>query len=156
MTEPDLRVERIEPERLHDLRRRVLRGGDPESRVSDPRDDEPTTIHFAGLIDESVVVSATFYSSTPLFDDALIAYQLRYMATDFHVQGRGYGATVLEFAQSHLRTLGAGQLWANGRDSALGFYRAMGWRVVEGSAHLSEETRLAHHVIYRYLSSERT
>lgn len=153
MIEQVLRVQQIEPDQLHDLRRRVLRGGDPESLVSDPRDDEPTTLHLAGMLDERVVVSATFYSSPALFDETLVAYQLRYMATDFDVQGRGYGATVLEYAEMRLRASGAEQLWANGRDSALDFYRATGWLVVEGSAHLSAETGLAHHVIYRLLTN---
>ena len=73
------------------------------------------------------------------------------MATDFDVQGRGYAASVMAVAEDHLRGLGARQLWANGRDTALGFYLATGWQVVEGSAHLSPETQLPHHVIFKRL-----
>lgn len=106
-------------------------------------------MHFAGLLGERVVVSATLYLAPSPFSDALRSYQLRYMATDFDVQGRGYGAKVLEFAYARARELGAQQLWAYGRDSALGFYETQGWRVVEGSSFLSTETLLPHHVIYR-------
>jgi len=151
LTEESLQVERTSHGHLHDLRRRVLRGGDPEARVTEPRDDEPTTWHFAGLLGERVVVSASFYLAPALFDAAMVAYQLRYMATDQDVQGRGYGATVLGFAETRLRDVGAEQLWAHARDSALGFYRSCGWTVVEDSAFLSVETQLPHHVIFKAL-----
>jgi GNAT superfamily N-acetyltransferase len=73
------------------------------------------------------------------------------MATDFDVQGRGYGALVLEHAERELKYLGAQQLWANGRDSALGFYLRTGWLALEGSEHLSPETQLPHTVIFKLL-----
>ena len=81
----------------------------------------------------------------------LVTYQLRYMATDYDVQGRGFGAQVLAVAEEDLRALGAQQIWANGRDSALGFYQHVGWRSVEGSEHLSAETKLPHTVIFKRL-----
>ncbi len=71
------------------------------------------------------------------------------MATDFDAQGHGYGAQVLETAVAALGELGVEQVWANGRDTSLGFYRATGWEVVEGSEHLSAETRLPHTVIFK-------
>ena len=51
-----------------------------------------------------------------------------------------------------LRALGAEQVWANGRDTALGFYLTAGWRTVEGSEHLSPETQLPHTAIYKILA----
>jgi GNAT superfamily N-acetyltransferase len=145
----------VEPVRLHQLRRRVLRNDDPAVSVTDPRDDEPTSIHFAGLLGERLVVSASFFASVAPVDPELAAYQLRYMATDFDVQGRGFGALVLKVAEGQLRALGAEQLWANARDTALAFYRATGWSVVEGSEHLSAETRLPHTVIHKRLTHVR-
>ena len=41
---------------------------------------------------------------------------------------------------------------ANGRDTALGFYRAAGWTTVEGSEFLSDETGIPHTVIYKSLA----
>jgi GNAT superfamily N-acetyltransferase len=73
------------------------------------------------------------------------------MATDFDVQGRGYGATVLDVAEDELRALGVEQMWANGRDTALGFYERLGWLKVDGSEHLSPETQLPHTVIFKQL-----
>lgn len=85
---------------------------------------------------------------------SLTTYQLRYMAVDFGVQGRGYGALVLEFAEDDLRARGVEQMWANGRDTALGFYRTVGWLSIEGSEHLSAETELPHTVIFKRLTSD--
>ena len=73
------------------------------------------------------------------------------MATDMDVQGRGYGATVMYRVEDELRLMGVEQLWANGRDTALGFYQSIGWQIVEGSEHVSGETQLPHTVIYKIL-----
>jgi GNAT superfamily N-acetyltransferase len=69
------------------------------------------------------------------------------MATDVHAQGRGYGALVMAEARNVLLEAGAQELWANARDTALGFYVATGWTIVEGSEHLSPETQLPHTII---------
>ena len=139
---------------LRELRRRVLRGNRPDASVANPRDLEPTVLHLAGFLGARLVVSSSWYPGVPPMNPRLVTYQLRYMATDFDVQGRGYASVVLEEAEKELRRLGAQQLWANARDSALGFYRATGWQTVEGSEHLSSETRLAHTVIFKTLAGE--
>ena len=141
----------MDPRLLHELRRRVLRDDDPNALVSDSRDDETTSLHFAGFLDGRLVVSASFFASLAPVNEQLVSMQLRFMATDVDVQGRGLGATVMYQAEDELRLLGVEQLWANGRDSALGFYRSIGWGVVEGSEHLSAETQLPHTVIYKIL-----
>jgi len=148
----ELRIERVSAPVLYELRRRVLRGNDPESNVIDTRDDDPTTRHFAGYAGDRVVVSASFYLATAPVNPELRSYQLRFMAVDFDVQGGGYGTAVMATAEAALRALGAEQIWANARDTALGFYRATGWTVVPGSEHVSGETRLPHSVVVRRLA----
>ena len=136
---------------LHELRRRVLRGNDPELSVADPRDGDVTTRHFGGFVDDRLVVSASFYLATAPVQEDIVSYQLRYMATDFDAQGNGYGASVLVIAFDELRALGAEQVWAYARDSALGFYVATGWTIVEGSEFISAETQLPHSIIVKLL-----
>jgi GNAT superfamily N-acetyltransferase len=154
LTEDEFRVERVTANALHELRRRVLRDDDPAIYRPDPRDDEETSMHYGGFLGPRLVVSASFFPSAPPMNTSLTTFQLRYMATDFDVQGRGYGARVLAFAEDDLRALGVEQLWANGRDTALGFYESVGWLRVEGSEHLSAETSLPHTVIFKRLISE--
>ena len=52
------------------------------------------------------------------------------------------------------REAGAEQLWANARDTALGFYLETGWEVIPGSEHISAETQLPHHVIVKLLHNQ--
>ena len=138
---------RVAASELYDLRRRVLRANDPAANVLNAADDEPATRHFAGYVDGELMVSASFFA-----EGARGVYQLRYMATDPRVQGRGYGAGVLAAAERQLADEGATRLWANARDSALGFYRRLGWRVIEGSEHVSAETQIPHTVIEKDLA----
>jgi len=137
---------------LHELRRRVLRGNDPELSVADPRDGDATSRHFGGFVDDRLVVSASFYLAAAPEHEHRVSYQLRYMATDFDVQGSGYGASVLVIAFDELRALGAEQVWAYARDTALGFYVATGWSIVEGSEFVSAETQLPHSIIVKLLA----
>jgi GNAT superfamily N-acetyltransferase len=154
LTDHDFRVERVSADRLHEVRRRVLRNDDPAIYLPDPRDEDATSLHYGGLLGSRLVVSASFFPSAPPMNASLVTYQLRYMATDFDVQGRGYGARVLAFAEADLLAQGVEQLWANGRDTALGFYESVGWRTVENSQHLSPETTLPHTVIFKRLISD--
>jgi hypothetical protein len=147
----DLRVENVDARVLHDLRRRVLRGNDPDSSVDFVDDDAPSARHFAGLLDDRVVASASFFLSVAPIRPELVSYQLRFMAVDFDVQGRGFGAVVLDAAEDHLRDLGAEQLWANARDVALGFYVATGWTPIEGSENVSPLSNLPHTQITKML-----
>jgi L-Ala-D/L-Glu epimerase len=148
----ELRVENVDPRVLYDLRRRILRGNDPESSVDFVDDDAPTARHFAGLVDDRVVVSASFFPGAAPIRPALVSYQLRFMAVDFDVQGMGFGSVVLEAAEAQLRALGAQQLWANARDTALGFYVATGWTPIEGSENVSPLSKLPHTGITKLLA----
>jgi len=71
------------------------------------------------------------------------------------VQHSGAGSLLLRAAESKLTTRRVTHLWANGRDTALGFYDKCGWTRVAGSEHLSKETGLPHTVITRALVDPR-
>lgn len=149
----EFRVQTVEAPVLYDLRRRILRNNDKNADVSFEHDGAPSARHFAGLLDGRVVVSASFFLSSAPVRDELVSYQLRFMAVDADVQGRGYGAAVLDVAEATLRELGAEQLWANARDIALGFYEATGWTPIEGSNNVSAISGLPHTKITKLLSS---
>ncbi len=152
--EGEFRVSRVDATKLRGLRRRVLRQNDPTAFAGDARDAEAASMHFAGLLDGRVVVSASFYPSVAPIRDELASYQLRFMAVDFDAQGHGYGTEVLAVAEKALRDVGAEQLWANARDTALGFYEATGWEIVPGSENISVETQLPHHKVAKVIGDE--
>jgi GNAT superfamily N-acetyltransferase len=153
-TGPEFRVTPVDASQLWDLRRRVLRDNDPTKSVDNPLDAASSTRHFAGLLEGRVVVSASFYPTPAPIRPELVSYQLRYMAVDPDQQGHGYGTRVLDVAEEALRHAGAEQLWANARDTALGFYEATGWEILPDSAHISGETQLPHHQITKLLLDE--
>ena len=138
---------------LHDLRRRVLRDDDPLVDVSNPADAADTSLHFGGFLGERAVVSASFYDRPAPFAPDEPAYQLRYMATDFDVRGRGLGARLLTSALDELARRGVRRVWANARTSALAFYEARGWVVLPDSLFVSGETGIDHVVIHLSLTS---
>jgi GNAT superfamily N-acetyltransferase len=147
LEEFSFRVRAVEASQLYDLRRRVLRDGDPTVDVVNPGDGLVTTRHFGGFLGERPVVSASFYEVEAPFAPGERAYQLRYMATDFDVQGRGLGAQLLERALEELPRGDVGRVWANARTSAQAFYEANGWSVLPNSLFVSQETGIDHVVI---------
>ncbi|NNN08318.1 MAG: GNAT family N-acetyltransferase [Acidimicrobiaceae bacterium] len=149
-------IRRVAPQELYDLRRRVLRDDTPAVDVSNPADDLESAVHFGGFLGERAVVSASFYAVAAPFAPEKDAYQLRYMATDFDVQGCGLGAQLLARALEELTQRGANSIWANARTSALSFYEATGWSVLPDSLFVSRETGIDHVVIFRSLGQGST
>ena len=143
-----LTVVDVPAEATHDLRRRVLRGGAADAPVVFVEDAEPGTIHLA--VDEGGIVAvATFIPAPPPASVARTVegatYQLRGMAVDAGRQGRGIGRALLTAGSQRLCDLGAVLLWANARDSALGFYERLGWQVV-GDGYIHGPMGLPHHL----------
>ena len=136
-----LTVEVVGPDDVADLRSRVLREGRLHDGFAD--DHEPTTLHLGAMWEGRVVGIATFALREPG------VYQLRGMAVEPSMQGQGIGRAVLEEAERRLRLAGARQVWANGRDTALGFYERAGWRV-DGDSY--EVIGLPHHRVVRELT----
>ena len=97
---------------------------------------------------------ASFYPRPCPCATAVDAVQLRFMAVDPAMQGRGVGRDLLDQAIRGLRQQRVRLLWANGRDTALGFYRRAGFVIVgEGFIH---EPGLPHHLVTFDLRRELT
>ncbi len=136
----------------YELRRRVLRNNDPGSQVHIREDDRPEAWHL-GAVDagNAVVATSSFYPVECRFrPDAHRPYQLRFMAVDPDFQVSGVGRSMLNRALDHLRGEGATVLWANARDTALGFYTHLGFDPV-GSSFVEATTGLSHTVVIKDL-----
>jgi ribosomal protein S18 acetylase RimI-like enzyme len=151
MTESDVVIDEAAPEELLEVRRRVLRGGDPTAVVDEPRDRTQGALHLAARRDGQVVASASFYPESSPFDLSLVSCQLRFMAVDVTLQGQGIGSRILHGAETRLASRGVEEVFANARDSALGFYRTNGYEVIAGSEHLSPTTQIPHTVVRKVL-----
>lgn len=142
-----LRVDVVPSEATHDLRRRVLRDGRADSNVVFVEDGAPGAFHLGVFDGAGRLVGVGSFSPEPTpYRPGAVAWRLRGMAVDGSVQGQGVGTALLEEAVRRVRELGASVLWANGRDSALGFYQRHGW-VVHGDGFVTGEVDLPHHVV---------
>jgi GNAT superfamily N-acetyltransferase len=141
-----LKIVDISSDETLDLRRRVLRGGGDHAGF--PEDDLPGTLHLGARDGDAIVGVATL---VPQSDGV---WQLRGMAVEPARQGQGIGTAILDEAASRLRTAGARLVWANGRDTALGFYQGAGWVVVGNGYDLpvhDDRPKMPHHRVELHL-----
>ncbi|MFN2583032.1 MAG: GNAT family N-acetyltransferase [Candidatus Dormibacteria bacterium] len=143
----DITVEEVPLEVVLRLRARILRAGRPLEAARSKQDPLPGTLHLAARAADGRVVGVVtlFPENTELAGDRR-AYRFRGMAVDDALQGRGIGRALMRALVRMARDAGAEVLWANGRDSALGFYERIGFRTV-GDGFVDDEMHLGHHVV---------
>jgi GNAT superfamily N-acetyltransferase len=118
------------------LRRQLLRADRPDLDLRMPDDDAVGAFHLAVLHDDGSAVGViTLTPSAPDFDARAPAYRIRQMAVAQGRQGNGIGALLFAAAVTRLRAQGVATLWAESRNTSLGFYLAHGMRVVPGRQH---------------------
>jgi GNAT superfamily N-acetyltransferase len=113
----------ILPEDTHELRHKVLRAHAPRSACVYPHDSERSTYHY-GLINEAgeiLAVASVYKEGSKLFQDE-VQWRLRGMAVHPEHRGKRLGRMLLDHIIKTLKNEGGGRLWANARQSALGFY----------------------------------
>lgn len=143
------RVIEVDVSDVYALRAEVLRRGTPSDEVRLPGDDDPNTSHLAIRDDEGTVVAISTWTLRPSPDRPdQVGIQLRGMAVSERHQRQGLGAALVDAGVELARRRGAGVVWANARDSALGFYVTNGFAVV-GEGFVTPDTRLAHHRVLR-------
>ena len=142
-----LNIVEIPVEAPYDLRRRVLRAGRADLDVTYPEDRDPATFHL-GIVDprSTVVAVGTFAPVPTQHRPGAVAWQLRGMAVEPDRQGDNLGRMLLDDAVTRLRDRGASVLWAHARDSAIGFYKRMGW-VVYGGGFVEGDLQIPHHIM---------
>jgi predicted N-acetyltransferase YhbS len=142
-------IQRIAAAETYYLRAHVLRDGD-SAAVRVPDDDLPGAWHLGARHSGALVGVASFYPRPCPSATDVPAMQLRFMAVDPAMRGRGIGRQLLDHGIGALRKKKTGILWANGRDTALDFYTRLGFTVVgDGFIH---EPGLPHHLIVLRLS----
>lgn len=149
-------VREVDSRELWDLRRRVLRSDDPTSVVVNPADELADSHHFAVASGPRLVACASFFDAAPPAGVGPATHQLRYMATDFDVQGHGIGRRLLDGAFDALVSVGVRGVWAHARLTAMDFYRRTGWHEVPESLHQTAETGLDHVTIWRSIGGDPT
>jgi len=111
-----------------DLRHAILRVGLPRESAVFAGDEAEMSRHFAAVDSLGRVVGCLTLHLNEWAGEA--AYQLRGMATDFSVRGKGVGKRLIESAETFVAGSGVRVMWCNARTPAAGFYVRMGWEVV--------------------------
>ena len=140
-----MRIEIATAADVRPLRREVLRIDMPDATVDFEGDDESTTIHLAALDHHGSIVAVSSWMQRPLAEDPDgLAIQLRGMATKARFQGTGVGTELLSHGIRLALERQVDWVWANARDSALGFYLRNGFEII-GDGFIETVTGLAHH-----------
>lgn len=116
--------------------------GKSYNQVPEDMAQEPNRIHFAGLLDNQVVATAS------LIDQGSTAW-LRSVAVIPQLQSQGIGKQLLAFIESYATQKGYQELYCHARDTAVNFYLKNGWRTEGGYfqkvgiAHIAMRKKLA-------------
>jgi GNAT superfamily N-acetyltransferase len=142
-------------EQTHPLRLAVLRHDTPTKVVEFPEDTWPGALHLGIRIGDELVATSSwiprpFPDPEPHGWSELVAWQLRGMATARHLQGRGFGALLLQAGCERARSAGAAVVWANARDRVMPFYTGFGFTCL-GDGWIDDATQLPHHRVARPL-----
>lgn len=123
-------MQRVEVQRILELRKRVLRPYLPEDQPFTLDDDlSPTTVAYAAVTSEARVIGvARLNPEPPPFAPTHPGgWRLRAMAADPEVRGLGVGSAVLRAVIGHVAAAGGGILWCNARVAALTLYERAGF-----------------------------
>lgn len=123
-------IEEIPAGLTHDLRRRVLRGGRVDAEVVFPGDEAARSVHLAARRAPGGPIVGVVSLLDEVETDGPGQGHLRGMAVEEAERGRGVGRSLLEGVVVQADRRGWRWLWANARESALGFYLRAGWSVV--------------------------
>jgi ribosomal protein S18 acetylase RimI-like enzyme len=120
-------VRRADVAEILSLRHQTLRQRLPPESARFEGDLLETTKHYAAVCTGEIVGCATILLHTW---QAESAWQLRGMAVDERVRGRGVGKLLLDAVEKDVGLSDVRLMWCNARVPAVGFYERAGWRVV--------------------------
>lgn len=132
------------------LRHAILRPHLPFEAMAFEGDDAPDSLHVGAFIADELVGIASV-SRAPLPGDIdPRAWKLRGMATKESARRMGCGRALIDACVNHIIAHDGDMVWCNGRTSALGFYRAMGFET-RGEEFESPSGTGPHYVMVRRL-----
>ena len=113
-----------EYQKYYDLRWRILRKRWNQPRGSEKDELEGQSIHLMACEKgKPLGVGRVHFNSS---EEA----QIRYMAVEEGLQGKGIGTIILKELEKSAKRKGANHMTLNARESAVGFYKKQGYRIV--------------------------
>ncbi|WP_448625419.1 GNAT family N-acetyltransferase [Geodermatophilus sp. URMC 64] len=121
-------IEKVDAVACYPLRMQELREGrSPEIE----EDDAPYTLHLAARLDGGEIVGVVrFHPRDCPWRDTEGSWQLRGMATDPRVRGRGVGRALVAEGLARVSASSGQLVWCDARKAAVGFYERIGFTIV--------------------------
>lgn len=142
-------VEVVTVDEVRPFRLAYLRQGTASHDVVFAEDGDRRTRHLAIRRGDGRLVAISSWNVAESPDrPGESALQLRGMAVSPDARRQGLGEALIEAGVALAAKRQAAWVWANARDTALAFYRSVGFDVV-GDGFVTADTRLAHHRILR-------
>ncbi len=125
-----VRVEAVDAAAGRALRMAVLRPQEHQGGAMYPLEEDPTTLHFAGLAagGEVLAVGSVMPEAHP-HRPRPGDWRIRGMATRAQDRGKGLGTSVLGAIEGAVREAGGARLWCNARVGAAAFYARAGFQI---------------------------
>ena len=120
-------IQQVEVDKIRPLRHLVLRPGQPIESTDYDRDKDEQTLHYASVLDHSVVCIATFYPEPMLEVPSLNAYRLRGMATHPNFRHQGLARDLMIKAMADITSANGDLIWCKARLVAIEFYESLGF-----------------------------
>lgn len=114
-------------EKYFELRWRILRQPWGQARGSEQDAEEKISYHIMAIENNRALGVARLQFPTPT------TAQLRYMAVDTIIQGKGLGRQIVEHMENYARKQSATELFLHARENATAFYKKLGYRHIEDS-----------------------
>ena len=111
----------------YDLRYRVLRQPWNQPRGSERNEGDETGLHFA-LFESGKITAIARLDQSDQFEA-----QVRFVAVESFVQGRGYGRLIMEACEKFAIERGDTKMILHAREVALDFYKRLDYELVEKS-----------------------
>ena len=122
-------IKEITPEATFAVRQPVLRPGKPIESCHFDGDSLSTTKHFGYFNENNLIgIISLFKNSNENFNTKK-QYQIRGMAVLENHQKKGIGAVLVLHTENHLKDKGEHLIWFNARESALTFYKKLGYEI---------------------------
>lgn len=116
-------VEEVDATETFELRHRVLGRGRAPADLARPDDQHPDTAHLAVRQDGRVVATGTVRRRPSPDHAGDCHWQIRGMAVEPELRGRGLGTAVLVAIVGHVADRGGGLLWCYARIGAVTLYQ---------------------------------
>jgi N-acetylglutamate synthase-like GNAT family acetyltransferase len=122
-------------DKYYDLRWRILRAPWNQPKGSEKDELEGNSIHIIAIIEGEIVGCGRIHFNS--IDEA----QIRYMAVENELQGRGIGKLILNELEQKALEKGAKKIILNARENAVKFYDKNGYKIVKESHTLFGEIK---------------